>query len=99
MLTATTPTPISITTYFGDYLHGVFFTFSSAPSEKKGTSLVTIDFTCNLRSKLHVYGYTGNSIAATGTYNKDVEKDWMDSANGKTDVFVAYGGTAEYLTT
>jgi len=51
-----------------------------------------------MRSKLHVYGYTGTSTTVTGTYKPDVEKDWMDSANGKTDVFVAYGGSAEYLT-
>ena len=49
-----------------------------------------------MRSKLHVYGYTGTTRVAAGTkvnggdYAGDIETTWMDSANSKTDVFVSY---------
>lgn len=53
-----------------------------------------------MRSKLHVYGYTGTATTvASGTVNgaayvKDEEVTWMDSANSKTDIFVSYDSDA-----
>ena len=88
-----------VTTYFGDYLLGLFVTWTSEPSaDGGGTSAITIDFTANMRSKLHVYGYTGTDTTLSG-YSVDVEADWMDSDTGLTDVFVTYDAEATYTTT
>ena len=91
----------TINTYFGDYLLGLFVTWTSEPTEGGGTSDITIDFTANMRSKLHVYGYTGVDVPddnSAPAYAPDEETVWMDAANGKQDVFVTYDAADEYTT-
>lgn len=59
---ATTPTAVAFNTYFGDYLLGLWVTWTSTPTAGTGTSDIQFDWTCNLRGRLEVYGY-GISIA------------------------------------
>ena len=48
---------VSFKTFFGDYLNGVFITWKSKPTVNTGSSDLLIDFQCNLRSRLHIFGY------------------------------------------
>jgi len=66
----------TVHTYFGDYLHGLFIEWKSKPSADEGSSDVEIKLTANMRSKLHVYGYTGDYFNPQGSYTKDVAEDW-----------------------
>lgn len=50
-------TEVSFTSHFGDYLNGLWITWKSTPTLDTGTSDLTIDFKCNLRSRLHIFGY------------------------------------------
>ena len=58
----TTPVAVSFRTFFGDYLNGVWITWKSTPSADTGTSDLEISFQCNLRSRLHIFGF-GSSYA------------------------------------
>lgn len=58
----TTYPEVSFRTFFGDYLNGLWITWKSKPSADTGTSDLEIGFQCNLRSRLHVFGY-GTSFA------------------------------------
>ena len=72
-----TPTyeEVTFTTHFGDYLHGLFITWTSTPSADAGSSDITMSLQMNLRSKLHVYGYTGTYFS-TDNPTGDVAEDW-----------------------
>lgn len=81
----------SFTTYFGDYLHGLFITWSSTASQNTGTSELTLRMQMNLRSKLHVYGYTGTAAPSDGSYTADAEATWLNEDTELFDVFNTYG--------
>lgn len=85
----------SFSTYFGDYLHGLFITWTSEASNNTGTSELNLRMQMNLRSKLHVYGYTATgSNPSEGVY-VDVEATWLNADTELYDVFVAYKHDAE----
>lgn len=88
-------TEVSFTTYFGDYLHGLFVTWTSTPSTNTGTTDLVIKMQMNLRSKLHVYGFTdsaggGISAGISSNYSVDAELDWYDEPTKKFDIFVPF---------
>ena len=90
-------TPVKFTTFFGDYLLGLWVTWESTPSTTStGTSDIKIDFQANLRSKLHVYGYSNlpatNSAWPAGV-PVDLATDWDNGRDKFIDYFVA-GATA-----
>lgn len=54
----------NVYTHFGDYLLGLFVTWTSQPSNNEGSSDMTILLQANLRAHLYVYGYD----STLGTY-------------------------------
>ena len=69
----TTYPEVSFRTFFGDYLNGLWVTWKSTPSSNTGTSDLEITFQCNLRSRLHIFGfgttYDATTIGAAGLYD------------------------------
>ena len=58
MAAASTAAPtVSINTFFGDYLNGLWLTWKSTPTENTGTSDVEIAFQANFRSRIHAFCY------------------------------------------
>ncbi len=50
-------TEVSFTTYFGDYLLGLWVTWKTTPSSDTGSSNIQFDWVCNMRGRLEVFGY------------------------------------------
>ena len=50
-------TEVSFTTYYGDYLLGLWVTWKTTPSSDTGTSDIQFDWVCNLRGRLEIFGY------------------------------------------
>jgi len=67
-----TPTAVSFKTYFGDYLLGLWVTWTSTPTAGTGTSDIQFDWTCNLRGRLEIFGY-GITDATTDLTSKATE--------------------------
>ena len=61
---ATTPTAVAFNTYFGDYLLGLWVTWTSTPTAGTGTSDIQFDWTCNLRGRLEIFGYGIETLPA-----------------------------------
>lgn len=77
------------TTYFGSSAHGLFVNWASAidQAEPDGTTDITMSFTANLRSKLHVFADT------TTTGGADDCANWTDTLDLCID-YSSSGGTA-----
>ncbi len=50
-------TEVSFTTYYGDYLLGLWVTWKTTPSKDTGSSDIQFDWVCNLRGRLEIFGY------------------------------------------
>ena len=91
---------VSFTTYFGDYLHGLFVTWTSTPSNNAGTTDLVMRMQMNLRSKLHVYGYTGADVPnGSAIYAADAEATWYYEAKEYYNAFVSYDAADPKVTT
>jgi len=90
MAAASTAAPaVSINTFFGDYLNGLWLTWKSAPTENTGTSDVEISFQANFRSRIHAFCYgCGYADDAAATAASFVMPTWTPEA------FVRDSGTA-----
>ena len=78
---------VNFTTYFGDYFLGMFVEWNADASATSGTTLMTMNMTMNMRSKLHVYGYSGNTADSTkftlfdSIAPLDAEATWKDTTS------------------
>ena len=83
----------TIKTYFGDYLLGLWVTWTSEVSSSGGTSDIEIEFKANLRSKLYVYdiGTNGDSITASPTYDEWVTDEGVTETNTGVTKYVDDG--------
>ena len=76
---------VSFRTFFGDYLNGLWITWKSKPTSDTGTSDLEIGFQCNLRARLHIFGYgishADNAAANTATIKQPAWTYTKDTAD------------------
>ncbi len=78
-------TEVSFTTYYGDYLLGLWVTWKTTPSSDTGSSNIQFDWVCNLRGRLEIFGYgftKTDAESATLYYGTDT----VDPANDATKI-------------
>ena len=90
---------VDFTTYFGDYFLGMFVHWTADASTSSGTTRMNIEMTMNMRSKLHVYGYSGDLTDAANpitfstpptNFVPDVATTWEDSTRGLYNKYINY---------
>lgn len=69
---------VTLKTFFGDYLNGLWLTWTSKPTDNTGTSELTIDFQANFRSRLHVFCY-GCGYADDAAATNLIKPTWNDA--------------------
>ena len=98
-------TEVSFTTYYGDYLLGLWVTWKTTPSSDTGSSDIQFDWVCNLRGRLEIFGYgfdKADGVATTDYYGTDTVDPAVDATkivlDSKTEWSLNNAKTVDWAT-